>query len=132
MPRAKTIYSNPRFNLIEESVKLPDGRKVKNAFARRKPATVILAVKNSKILLIREHRVVLKGWIYELPGGRMEKDEIQVAGAKRELIEETGYDAKKILPMFNSSLNPSYMDQTHYFFLQSLAKSTSRSWIMTR
>ncbi len=123
MPKTKIVYDSlPKFVVLEESAKLPDGKKVKFTFVRRNPATVIVALKDKKIFLLREYRVVLKSWIWNLPGGKMEKGETPLMGAKRELKEETGYSAKSINPMFHSSLNPSYIDQSHYFFVAKLDK----------
>ena len=119
---AKVVYRNERFSVVEEWVELPNGRKAKVPFVKRSPATIIVAVKNEKILLIKEYRAVLKRWIYGLPGGKLEKSETPLMGAKRELKEETGYEIKKIVQMFRSSLNPSYIDQFHYFFFAELGK----------
>jgi len=82
---------------------------------------VILAIEETgnepKILLERQYRYAAQEYLWELPAGRIDPGENALAGAKRELIEETGYRArswKKILHFFAS---PGFLDETMNIFL---------------
>ena len=48
-----------------------------------------------KVILLRQFRPVINSYIFELPAGTLEKSEHPLACARREIIEETGYSAKK-------------------------------------
>jgi len=59
-------------------------------------STVLIApiTKQGKIVLLEMFRFPIESWIFELPGGEPETDDSEgfISTAKRELIEETGYD----------------------------------------
>lgn len=50
----------------------------------------------SKILLQREFRLACNSWVYNFPGGLIDKGETIEQAAKRELLEETGLELYKI------------------------------------
>lgn len=56
----------------------------------------ILGEMQGKYLLLREYRYPLKDHIYGLPGGRMEEGEEIFSAARREFLEETGYEASSL------------------------------------
>jgi len=58
---------------------------------------------DGRLLLIRQYRHSVGGYLWELVAGRIERGERPLPGAKRELLEETGYTARrwqKILDLF--------------------------------
>lgn len=77
--------------------------------ARRPDAVVVVPfhVKESKLVLIREFRVPLGGFQYGLPAGLVDAGEDVETAGKRELFEETGLTATRVLrqspPIFSSS-----------------------------
>ena len=62
-------------------------------------AVIILAIHepSKKLVLIRQFRVPVNDYIYELPAGLLEKDESIIACVRRELNEETGLSLNEIL-----------------------------------
>jgi ADP-ribose pyrophosphatase len=61
----------------------------------------MVAVKNKKILLVKQYRLLLNGISYEIPGGRIEANETPEAAAVRECMEETGVCCLDVKPMFD-------------------------------
>lgn len=58
-----------------------------------KPAAVfMMSTYNQKLVLIRQYRYPVGGYIYELPAGLIDEGESPVEAAKREMKEETGLD----------------------------------------
>jgi ADP-ribose pyrophosphatase len=49
-----------------------------------------------KIVLIRQFRFPINKEIWEIPAGKLHRDEKPELGARRELKEETGYEAKEL------------------------------------
>ena len=56
-----------------------------------KSVHVIAFTKDNKVVLVNQFRSGPERWLYDFPGGLMEKREIPLEAALRELGEETGY-----------------------------------------
>ncbi len=108
-------------------MKLPDGETIKFASLVKKPGTNIVALLDKHtILLDRQYRPAIKKWIYELPGGKIEKGETPAHNAFRELEEETGYKASKmelLLKLYNA---PHVSNDFQYIFLATGLKKTKQ------
>jgi ADP-ribose pyrophosphatase len=98
---SKTVYKGKVFSVTADQVIEPGGVTARRDVIRHNGSVVVLAVDHSRsktdpdILLIRQYRHAAGQFLLELPAGRIEPGEKLVPAAKRELIEETGYRAKK-------------------------------------
>ena len=98
---SKTVYKGKVFWVTSDDVIEPGGIRVRRDVVRHNGSVVILAVDDRKnpddpgILLIRQYRHAAGQFLLELPAGRIEPGEKLIPAAKRELIEETGYRAKR-------------------------------------
>ena len=121
--RAKTLSSKKVFQgkvfwVTRDAVKEPGGVTATRDVIRHNGSVVILGVdaaKNPKdpgILLIRQYRHAADKILLELPAGRIEPGETLLAGGKRELIEETGYRAKKWSKLASYYASPGFLTET--------------------
>lgn len=78
---------------------------------------VLALTKNQKVLLIRQYRHGVQDVIWELPGGVVDNGESPLEGAKRELLEETGYTTDKMVEVGKSFPNPATQTNVMYAFL---------------
>lgn len=108
-PRAKitsseTLFHGRVFDVRREQVKEPNGVEATREFVVHNGSVVVLPVfDDGRILLICQYRHPVGGYLWELVAGRMEPGEHPLPGAKRELLEETGYSARswqQILDVF--------------------------------
>lgn len=58
--------------------------------------SILAVTSKSEILLVRQYRPSVEQVTLELPSGHVEKGELPEEAARRELLEETGYQAKKM------------------------------------
>lgn len=80
-------------------------------------AAVVLAQDEQKRLIINsEYRHPVGKYILSSPGGRVEKGEDPEICAKRELREETGYEAENLQLIGSSYPLPAICDQKIYYF----------------
>ena len=90
---------------------------------RHNGSIVILAVDDSKskrdplIVMERQYRHAAKEYLLEVPAGTMEPDEEPLAGAKRELLEETGYRARRWRKMARYFASPGFLGEFMTVFI---------------
>jgi ADP-ribose pyrophosphatase len=88
---------------------------------RHPGSVVIMAVDDSghepRVLLARQYRYATGGPLWELPAGRIDEGEPELAAAKRELEEETGYSAKNWKRALFFYVSPGFLDETMAIYL---------------
>jgi ADP-ribose pyrophosphatase len=118
---SKVAYKGKVFSVSSDKIQEPNGITATRDVIRHSGSVVILAIdetgKEPLVLLERQYRYAAQEYLWELPAGRIDPGENALAGAKRELLEETGYRAgrwKKVLHFFAS---PGFLDETMTIFL---------------
>ena len=80
-------------------------------------AVVILAMlDDGRVLLIRNRRYAVGQVLIELPAGTLEKKEAPMNCAGRELLEETGYLARRLKPIGSYFTSPGILSEKMYAF----------------
>jgi ADP-ribose pyrophosphatase len=108
--RRVLLDRKPWFKVGEETVELPDGTRVDDfgfidmlEFAVIVPLTVA-----GETILIRSYKHGVRGVSLSLPGGGFRAGELPLVGAKRELREETGFEATRWEPLGRLVVDPNY------------------------
>ncbi|HKV28029.1 MAG TPA: NUDIX hydrolase [Candidatus Acidoferrales bacterium] len=101
---AKTLFHGRVFDVRRDTVIEPGGvRTTRDVVVHNGSVVVLPVLGDGRLLLIRQYRHSVGGYLWELVAGRIEPGEKPLPGAKRELLEETGYTARrwqKILDVF--------------------------------
>jgi 8-oxo-dGTP pyrophosphatase MutT (NUDIX family) len=85
----KKIFDHSRLQIYEDMVELPGGHQTDYVYFKNKDAAIIIAVnEQGKVLLQKEYSYPMNEWLFQFPGGALEKDETPLDGAARELAEE--------------------------------------------
>ena len=108
--RRVLLDRKPWFNVGEETVELPDGRVVADfGFIDMLEFAVIVPVTAAgETVLIRSYKHGIRGVTLSLPAGGFHTGEEPLAGAKRELREETGFEADRWEPLGRYVVDPNY------------------------
>jgi ADP-ribose pyrophosphatase len=78
---------------------------------------ILPVIGKDKIVLIKQFRFPINKEIWEIPAGKLDRGEKPEIGAKRELREETGYEAKILKQIGEFYLSPGYSTEYMYLFL---------------
>ena len=117
-----TVYQGPLFRIQHDKLIEPDGLKSERDVIRHNGSVVILAMDTSKskknpwIVIERQYRHAANQYLWELPAGKLDAGEESLAGAKRELAEETGYSAKKWKPLVTYYASPGFLGESMIVF----------------
>lgn len=100
-------YDGRIWNVVTDTVRLPDGTVVERDIVDHPGAVGIVALDDEdRVLLIRQYRQPVGGYLFELPAGlRDVSGEHPLSTAQRELLEESGYVAREwhvLVDFFNS------------------------------
>lgn len=91
------IYTGKVIQLLHKDVKLPNGFIAGLDIIKHPGAVLIVPFESrNKIIMLKQFRPVLNQYIHELPAGTLKSREAPFSCAQRELIEETGYGARKM------------------------------------
>ena len=114
----KPIYNNKWLSLREDVAELPDGRTTIYGVVTCGPCVGILPFFDSEtVLLIRQYRYVARRVTWEMPTGGVHPGESVGEAAQRELAEEIGYSAGRLIPVSTYQTSKSVLDETAHLFL---------------
>jgi ADP-ribose pyrophosphatase len=112
----KQIYSNDLIKLFEDTLDLNGEDKIYTRAIRRNYSTIVPFISKNEVLVIRSYRHLVDSIQVEAPSGYIENGENPDQAAKRELEEETGYAAKKIVSLGCYTLDYTMFEQKGNLF----------------
>ena len=113
----KQIYSNDLIKLFEDTLDLDGEDKIYIRAIRRNYSTIVPFISKNELLVIRSYRHLVDSIQVEAPSGYIEDAESPDQAAKRELQEETGYEAKKIVSLGYYTLDYTMFEQKGNVFV---------------
>jgi len=91
------IFSTPWMSIHHKQFELPGGKKGNYFYMHtRGSAMTIPVAEDGKILLVKQYRYLMDEASLEIPCGGIKDGQSEEDAARAELIEETGYDCKKL------------------------------------
>ena len=114
----RNIYSGRLLTFYEDDVRLADGTRAQREVVAHPGAVAIVAIDDGgRVVLVRQWRHAVGRALWELPAGTRDAEEEPARTAERELAEETGLRASRIVPMATAPLTPGYSTEVMHFFL---------------
>jgi ADP-ribose pyrophosphatase len=134
---SRTSYRGPVFSVTTDEVEEPGGIRARRDVVRHSGSIVVLAVDTSAthgrtkaarksepwVLLERQYRHAAQSMMWELPAGRIDDGENPLTAAKRELLEETGYSARRWKRILHFYVSPGFLDETMTIYLAQALQS---------
>ncbi|MCL5668971.1 MAG: ADP compounds hydrolase NudE [Gammaproteobacteria bacterium] len=118
--RTATLARTRIFHIEQVDLRFANGAEVSYERLRgsgRGAVLVVPMLDDDTVLLIREYCAGVDRYELALPKGRMEPDEAILDAANRELMEETGYGARKLSHLTTWTVAPNYLNHTIHIVL---------------
>ncbi len=109
---SQTLYRGPVFGVRRDQVIEPGGVRTSRDVVTHSGSVVVLPVfPGQRFLLIRQYRHAVGQFLWELVAGRINPGESPLAAAKREMIEETGYRARRFRQLVRIYPTPGFVSE---------------------
>ena len=93
---SRQVYQGHFIDLRRDRVRLPDGREAGREYVVHPGAVMVVALlPDGKLVMERQYRYPVRLTMIEFPAGKLDTGEGGLACAQRELLEETGYRARR-------------------------------------
>lgn len=126
---SKMVFDLPWYKVREDKVKLPNGKILNNYLVSVRDDFVITVpvLSDGKVIIIKQYKHGVQKFITEFPAGQIKKGEDPEIAAKRELKEETGYDAAKLTKLAFLHENPTKSTNSmHIYIAEGLQKTAEQ------
>jgi len=115
---SKEITKNRIFTVTWDHAVDPDGFEIERAIVQHRGSAVMMPVdEKNRILLVRQYRLPARQFLWELPAGTVDPGEKPLQTARRELVEETGYRAKKWTKLAEFYPSPGFLSEKMTIYL---------------
>jgi ADP-ribose pyrophosphatase len=113
-----TVYEGPVFGIRRDEVIEPSGVRTTREVITHPGSVVVLPVlADGRIVLIRQYRHAARQYLWELVAGRIDSGESPREAAVRELIEETGFRAKRLRVFLDVFPTPGFLEERMFILL---------------
>jgi len=115
---SEMVYQGRVFGLRRDEVVEPSGVRATREVITHPGSVVVLPVlPDGRIVMIRQYRHATRQYLWELVAGRKEPEETPKEGAARELLEESGYRAKRFKVFLDVFPTPGFLEEKMYLLL---------------
>src|SRR5947209_15657620 len=116
---SREVYECGLFRVTEDRAVDPKSKfEIKRSVVRHSGSAVMMAVDPARrVLLVRQYRLPAERYLWELPAGRLDEGEKPLQAARRELMEETGYLARKWTRLASFWASPGYIQERMTIFM---------------
>jgi 8-oxo-dGTP pyrophosphatase MutT (NUDIX family) len=114
----RPVYENRWIRVREDQVALPDGGTTTYGVVDIGPCVGVLPFLDpDTVVLVGQYRYIARDFFWEMPTGKMQAGENEEAAAQRELAEEAGYRAHRLVRLATVHTSKSVVDETANLFL---------------
>lgn len=114
----KPLYNGLIFNVVQETVILPNGEPARrDILLHNGAAAVIPVMDDGRLIFVRQYREAASMYVLEIPAGKLDKEEDPLVCAYRELEEETGYKASSMRRLMSFYTAIGYSSEIIHLYL---------------
>ena len=125
---SEKLLHTPVFDVIEQSETSATGVSGEYVAMEAPDWAMVIAELGESFILVRQWRHASEKLSLEFPGGMVDGSEDPAEAARRELLEETGYEAGELIHLGTVSPNPAlFKNRFHVFLARQLVRAGAQS-----
>ncbi|MDH5613649.1 MAG: NUDIX hydrolase [Gammaproteobacteria bacterium] len=114
----KTVFHGKIIEVGVQTTTLPNGQVMELEIVRHPGGAAVVAIDDqNRVCLLKQFRVVVNDWLWELPAGKIENKEPPLQTAQRELQEEAGVMASDWKELGKEISSPGIFNEIVYLYL---------------
>jgi ADP-ribose pyrophosphatase len=123
------LHQAHSISLVEAEIEGPDGRRFRRDIVHHSGAvSVVPLLEDGRVVMVRQYRSALETEILEIPAGKRDVDgEPPHETARRELVEEVGYDSDHLELLAEFYNSPGFCDEHSYTYLATSLRAVERA-----
>ncbi len=115
---SEEIYRGKIVHLFRDQVRLPNGKLATREVMRHPGAAAVVPLtEDGNVILVRQYRYPFAQVMLEIPAGKLDSGEDPLVCARRELTEETGYEADEFVSLGVFYPSVAVMDEQIHLYL---------------
>ena len=122
------LWKKEWLTIRKDKCEMPNGKVIPSFYVNEYPEWVnaFALTEDGKVVMVKQYRHGIGEISFELPGGVAEEGETMEEAAKRELLEETGYEFDSWEYLGKICANPSTTNNYMHMFLAKSGRKTSK------
>jgi ADP-ribose pyrophosphatase len=125
---SRAVYANPWIRVREDVAELPDGRTTLYGVIECAPAVGVLPFLDARtVVLVGQWRYVSRAFRWEIPTGAVKPGESEEAAVHRELAEEAGYVASRLVKLCAFDTSKSILAETAHLYVADELRAVARA-----
>jgi len=125
---SQPIYAGKIVDLRLDRVELPNGMVTEMEVIRHVGAAAVVALDDQgRVVLVRQYRYAVDGWLLEVPAGKLDSGEDPEACVRRELEEETGFRPLALESLGWIYTTPGFTDEKIWLYLARVIEPARQS-----
>lgn len=124
---SRTVFEGRVFKVTVDTVREGDKTYSRDVVHHPGSAVIVPVFADGTVALVRQYRHPAARYLLEVPAGTLEKGEGPEAGAARELEEELGFKAGRLLPLNEFFVSPGFCEEKMWLYLAIDLTETSQA-----